>query len=106
VLDNIFSACCFGKEQPLETEIRRDRDCLVVQSVPITTDVVSSNLGQGEVYTRDVKHQPINESYYIRIFRRIISMVIRNYRMCSICKIFYDHILWYKVISSFKRSYR
>ena len=50
MLDNIFSACCFGKDQPLEIEIRRGRDCMVVQPVPITTDVVSSNLGQGEVY--------------------------------------------------------
>ena len=50
MLDNIFSACYFGKDQPLETEIRRDRDYMVVQSVPITTDVVSSNLGQGVVY--------------------------------------------------------
>ena len=48
MLDNIFFACCFGKDQPLETEIRRGRDCMVVQPVPIT--VVSSNLGQGEVY--------------------------------------------------------
>jgi len=43
VLDNIFFACYFA-------EIRRGRDCMVVQPVPITTDVVSSNLGQGEVY--------------------------------------------------------
>ena len=50
MLDNIFCACLCGKEQPLETDIRRDRDCMVVQSVPITTDVVSSNLGQGVVY--------------------------------------------------------
>jgi hypothetical protein len=29
---------------------RRCRDRMIMQSVPITTDVVSSNLDQGEVY--------------------------------------------------------